>query len=108
MSLYLAESKWNWTSVKQRSGIDAAVKWAREALPQANCYIKDAKVQKGIFFLYSQGKPLPFATVTLSSGGERFNRTGTAMVSGSTDSSGLFEPIGHAITARQLILAVCE
>jgi hypothetical protein len=39
----------------------------------------------------SQGRPLPFATVTLSSGGGRFNRTGTTTVSGPTDSSGAFD-----------------
>ena len=47
---YLVESKWCWTSVKERSGIEAAVKWAREALSQAISYVKDAKVQKGTIF----------------------------------------------------------
>lgn len=38
----------------------------------------------------SQGRPLPSATVTLSSGGGRFSQTGTTTVSGPTDSSGAF------------------
>ena len=38
----------------------------------------------------SQGLPLPFATVTVSAGGGRFNRTGTSTASGPTDSSGVF------------------
>lgn len=37
-----------------------------------------------------QGRPLPQAMVTLSSGGGRFARTGTPSVSGLTDSSGSF------------------
>jgi len=47
---YLVESKWCWTSVKERLGIGAAVEWAREALSQACSYIKDAKVHKGTIF----------------------------------------------------------
>ena len=39
----------------------------------------------------SQGRPLPFAVVTLSSGGGRFDRTGTTKVSGPTDPSGVFQ-----------------
>jgi hypothetical protein len=36
---YLVESKWRFTSVKKRSGIDAAAKRAREALSQVYSYI---------------------------------------------------------------------
>lgn len=39
----------------------------------------------------SQGQPLASAIVTLSSGGGRFERSGTTTVSGSTDSSGTFQ-----------------
>lgn len=38
----------------------------------------------------SQGRPLPHAMVTLSSGGGRYKRTGTTTVSGLTNTSGSF------------------
>ena len=43
-----------------------------------------------VFAQDSQGRPLPSAIVTLSSGGGKFNVTGTTSVSGPTDSSGAF------------------
>jgi hypothetical protein len=45
-----------------------------------NVYVQDSK-----------GKPLPSATVTLSSGGGRFRGSGTTTVAGETDSSGAFQ-----------------
>ncbi len=39
----------------------------------------------------SQGQSLPAAVVTLSSGGGRFDRSGTATVSGATDPAGVFQ-----------------
>jgi len=47
---YLVESKWCWTSVRERSGIDSAVRWTKEALAQACSYKEDASVQKGAVF----------------------------------------------------------
>lgn len=49
------------------------------------------KTTINVYVQDSQGRPLPFATVTLSAGGGQFNRTGTTTVSGSTDSSGAFK-----------------
>ena len=47
---YLVESKWCWTSVNERLGMEAALHWAREALNQACYYNKDAKVRKRNIF----------------------------------------------------------
>ena len=47
---YLLESKWCWTSVREQSGIDSAVEWAKEALAQACTYKEDARVHKGTVF----------------------------------------------------------
>jgi hypothetical protein len=43
---YLVESKWRWTSVNKRSGIDRTGKWAKEALKQVQDYTEDARVPK--------------------------------------------------------------
>ena len=48
------------------------------------------KTTINVFAQDSQGHPLSSATVTLSVGGGRFDQTGTATVSGQTDSSGVF------------------
>jgi hypothetical protein len=48
------------------------------------------QTRASVYVQDSHGRPLPQATVTLSSGGGRFNRTGTSTVSGATDSSGSY------------------
>jgi hypothetical protein len=47
---YLVESKWCCTLANSRSRVDTAVKWANEALSQANRYARDANVKKENIF----------------------------------------------------------
>jgi len=60
------------------------------ATPNPPVISRGQQTRVSVYVQDSQGRPLPQATVTLSAGGGRFNRTGTSTVSGATDSSGSY------------------